>query len=669
MTARHALIALSLMALVPGPALAAGPAAPSREVIVLYHEAGQGPEVLRGESIYTATETALNHLGLIARFHDVAEGLPDAALTARARGAIALVEAPVGDSAATARWVAERLDSGRPVAILAGTAFLRETADGTAADSAAYHRVMAAFGAREVAAPVPLVARPGPHGAFEASWPAPVTTTVFEGGRGMEALWRLPDGRALALAGPRGALAVGLDAVREINPLTYRRRWRIDPFWLVDTVFRRPGEPALDTTTLAGRRVFYAHVDGDGFANRAIRQGAPLSAEVVRDEVLKRTPLPTTVSVVAREVAGHARHEAIARSIFALPNVQAASHSYNHPHDWAHGTLTAGGATDGAAEGVRAIATVLDPVREIDESVRYVQTLLPAGRRVEAMLWSGQTNPGEAFLARAAALGIANLNGGDATLDRHRPSVANVAPLARQVGPHLQVYASAANENLFTNLWTGPFDGQLQVLDLFRFAESPRRLAPVNVYYHFYAAERLAGLRALQAIYRWAETQPLCHVTASRYARMVEGFYAGAVREAAPGTWVVTGAGACRTLRFDREPRTPSLAASRGVAGYNRAHGALYVHLAGPDATVVLADRPVAPVPHLEDSSAPVATWISGARAIEATLEAEAPATVRLAGFGGDQAVRVAGSPLRADAAGRLTLTLPAGRRRLEVRW
>lgn len=669
MTARHAFIALSLVALVPGPALATGPAAPSREVIVLYHEAGQGPEVLRGESVYTATETALNHMGLIARFHDVATGLPDAALTARARGAIALVEAPVGDAAATARWVAERLEAGRPVALLAGTAFLRETADGANADTAAYDRVMAAFGAREVEAPAALTAQPGPHGAFEAGWPSPVTQTVFEGGDGLEALWRLPDGRALALAGPRGALTVGLDAVREVNPLTFRRRWRVDPFWLVDRVFRRPGEPALDTTTLAGRRVFYAHVDGDGFANRAIRQGAPLSAEVVRDEVLRRTPLPTTVSIVAKEIAGHARHEAIARSIFALPNVQAASHSYNHPHDWAHGTLTAGGATDGAAEGVRTIATVLEPTREIDESIRYVQTLLPPGRRVEAMLWSGQTNPGEAFLARAAALGVANLNGGDATLDRHRPSVANLAPLARQVGPYLQVYASAANENLFTNLWTGPFDGQLEALDLFRFADSPRRLAPVNLYYHFYAAERLAGLRALQMIYRWAEQQPLCYVTASRYARMVEGFYAGSVREATPGTWVVSGAGACRTLRFDHEARTPNLAASRGVAGYNRANGALYVHLAGPDATVVLTDRPAGPLPHLVESSAPVAAWTARGRAITASLEAEAPARLTLAGFGAAQAVKVGGSGHRADAAGRLTLSVPAGRRSLEVSW
>ncbi|MFN3430781.1 MAG: hypothetical protein ACK46X_12590, partial [Candidatus Sericytochromatia bacterium] len=141
MRAHRALVACSLLALVPGPALAAGAEAPSREVIVLYHEDGQGPEVLRGESIYTATEAALNHMGLIARFHDVAAGLPDAALTARARGAIALVEgAATADPAPLARWVAERLEAGRPVALLAGTAFLRETPDGMAADPAPYAR-------------------------------------------------------------------------------------------------------------------------------------------------------------------------------------------------------------------------------------------------------------------------------------------------------------------------------------------------------------------------------------------------------------------------------------------------------------------------------------------------------------------------------------------------
>ena len=32
------------------------------------------------------------------------------------------------------------------------------------------------------------------------------------------------------------------------------------------------------------------------------------------------------------------RLEAVARSIFALSNVEAASHTFNHPHDYAGGT-------------------------------------------------------------------------------------------------------------------------------------------------------------------------------------------------------------------------------------------------------------------------------------------------------------------------------------------
>lgn len=665
-------LSLSLLVAAAAPAMAAPAPGEGREVIVLCHAAT--PDVLRGESVYTATEAALNHLGLVARYWDVADGLPDAGLSARALGVLALLEdAASPDPAALDGWVADRLIQGQPVALLSGLEPLRVGPSGVTAPPEALRPVLDRLGVDEAEAPQDLAVTPGPHAPFEAGWSAWRPGMVLESqDPANEAVWGLKGHprQAMAFVGPHGALALRMEALREINPLSYRLRWRVDPYWLLGRVFRREGTPMLDATTINGRRIFYAHVDGDGFTNPAVRRGARLASEVVRDEVLARTWLPTTVSVVAKDLVGRPEREAIARTIFALPNVRAASHSFTHPHDWAAGTVTGTGATDGGGSSVHALAAHLTPAHEIDDAARYIQGLLPAGKQVEAIFWSGRTNPPAGYLAHARALGLANLNGGDATLDERHPSVANLAPLARQVGPYVQVYASAANENLFTNLWTGPFDGQLDALRLYRFSAAPRRLSPVNIYYHFYAAERLAGLKALQTLYRWAEAQPLCHLSAADYARVVEGFYAGHVRSEAPGVWSVSDAGACRTLRFDHEARLPDLAASRQVAGWNTADGSLYVHLAAPEARLVMAEHP-AVGPHLEEASAPLTGWALAPHRLSAGFAAAAPATVVLAGFEPGAAVTVTGmiGPAHADAAGRLRLTGPAGLRALEVRW
>jgi hypothetical protein len=228
-----------------------------------------------------------------------------------------------------------------------------------------------------------------------------------------------------------------------------------------------------------------------------------------------------------------------------------------------------------------------------------------------------------------------------------------------------------ATENIFTNLWTGPYDGQLAALDAFRFSESPRRLTAVNLYYHFYSGERMAGVKTLQTLYRWCESQPLAPVRASDYARIVEGFYAGRITADGPDVWRVSDHGACRTLRFDHEARIPDLAQSQGVAGYCRTNGALYVHLLPGAVQLKLAAQP-ALRPHLESASAPLQQWHADARGLTAAFTTQTPLSVTLAGFSPRQTLRLTGAwqgSRQADADGRLQLTGPAGNARLEVHW
>lgn len=654
-----------------------------REVIVLYNSAERVG--LRGEGSPTAVELVLNHLGLIARFRDLSKGLPDAGLSQRARGVISLAE---GDSApgaaALTSWLKARHAAGQRVLLLGGLPFLTDARTHEPTPPATWRPLLDSlglhYGGDFLGDPAQLsLAFAAPAARFEVPW------TSAEVPPYVAARCRLPahpwlrvrrkdtgETADIAVVGPAGAVVLGRECLFDVNPLSYRVRWRVDPFALIGAALGTEGEPRPDPTTLEGRRVFYAHVDGDGFTNLALARGQPYAAEVLRDKLFSQTPLPTTVSVIARDIVGNARASAVARSIFKLPNVEAGTHTYNHPHDFERGTLTPiGQVADGdRLTGIQPTHK-LSPTREIDDSIKAIDALLPPGHHVGLVQWSGSTNPTAPFLARCLALGVPNLNGGDAMIDPVHPSVANVAPFARQVGPYVQVYASAANENLFTNLWNGPFDGQREVLDTFKFGGAPRRLAAVDIYYHFYSGERPASLQALRELYGWAAAQPFIYLHASHYARLVEGFYSARLTRLGPASWQADGLGACRTLRFDHEPRNPDLGACVGVEGYNRANGSLYVHLAGSAARVVLGTRS-ASKPYLVSASAPLDHWQAAATAVTAHVAAAAPCEVELAGLPPGQAVTVSDgwkATRGADSQGHLLLHAGPGARALAVKW
>ena len=95
------------------------------------------------------------------------------------------------------------------------------------------------------------------------------------------------------------------------------------------------------------------------------------------------------------------------------------------------------------------------------------------------------------------------MNGGDSRLDGEYPSYHYVAPLYRQHEGFYQIHSSNSNENTYTNLWSGPFGGYVNAIQTFANTDSPRRILPVNVYYHFYSGERQAALEALRIVYNW----------------------------------------------------------------------------------------------------------------------------------------------------------------------
>lgn len=391
-------------------------------------------------------------------------------------------------------------------------------------------------------------------------------------------------------------------------PSTEQERWVIDPVAFFRRALRLPDLPVPDVTTETGRRMLLIHMDGDAFISRSELPGAPYAGELLRDRVVKRYALPMTLSVIEAELSPQglypqlsARMEEVAREIFRAPHVEIASHSYSHPFVW-HKLKRNPGADDYNLE---IPGYVFDLRREIEGSRSYIEArLAPPGKRVALFLWTGDTRPGREGLALARQAGMLSMNGGDTMATRSRATLTAVAPYGIQIGDQFQVFAPNQNENVYTNNWTGPFYGYERVLETFEFTEQPRRLKPVNIYFHTYILTKRASLQALEKVFDWALSQELTPVRASDYVRKVEAFQHFAVARTDQG-WRLRGNGALRTVRSPSAMGVPDLARSQGVAGYAAHQDSIYTHLSGASVDLIYAPVPTA-APRLVSANAAV---------------------------------------------------------------
>ena len=64
---------------------------------------------------------------------------------------------------------------------------------------------------------------------------------------------------------------------------------------------------------------------------------------------------------------------------------------------------------------------------------------------------------------------------------------------------------------------------------------TPRRILPMNIYYHFYSGEKKVALRALKEIYDYAISQKITPVFTTKYISVVEGFLSGKIHSLGGG--------------------------------------------------------------------------------------------------------------------------------------
>jgi polysaccharide biosynthesis protein PelA len=621
----------------------------NREILGLYD--GATEPMVEFSRLHKYLEMPLNHLGYKLTLRDLRTGLPDPTETARYRAVATWFSGRVSDADAYLAWAANATKAGTRFVVIDSVGAIGNSEDLPAINGflsqlgitqAAYYvgdtketridRLNPTVIAGEVAHdPAALP----PHNVFIANSTASTTNpTVHLSVIDPAHRWVKASAAALVTTSRRGGFVAPGYAIR-YDAAANRVQWLIEPFRFLEAALGHQRAPVPDTTTVSGRRLYFSHIDGDGWNNATdvqpyASQGQH-AAQVMLDHLIVPYPdLPVTVGLIAGDVTptdgGLAEGTATAKAMFALPNVEVASHTHTHPFHWSQFkdynrdreitnilatletrppledrslkalvdkwraaappiTLAGSSATAApkppSADLPRARPhQPFDLEREVKGALDVSTSLAPQGKRAQMYLWSGDCRPFEDVLKATRLAGVRNLNGGDSRYDAAFPSKAYVPPLSRMVGAERQIYAVNSNENTYTHGWTGPFDAFKTLSETLDNTELPRRLKGFNVYYHSFSATKIDGVAAVRANLDKARASRLAPITASQYAEIAEGFFTTRIIETAPDRWAIKDRGALNTMRFDdAKDVAVDYDASVGVIGANTHAGSLYVTL------------------------------------------------------------------------------------------
>lgn len=354
-----------------------------------------------------------------------------------------------------------------------------------------------------------------------------------------------------------------------------RIHWRINPFRFFEEAYTVKGLPRPDVTTLNGTRIFYSHIDGDGIFNVSHIDNKTYSGEIIYNEILKPyADIPISTSIITGyldmpQYTG-AREMALYRDIFSLPNIEATAHGYAHPQKWLKRKVE-----------LNIPGYTFNIQKEVQGAVELERGLLKKlgiDKPVPMFQWTGDCMVPPEAIESSIAAGVVNMNGGDSRFDDYYDSHSFVAPLGILKEGFRQIYASNSNEYTYTDVWEGRYYGYGEVLATFENTGAPRRLSPVNIYYHFYSGERVAALQALKSAYDYTRNHRVFPIVASRFPRIVGDFFATQIFPVAGG-YRIKNQGELRTIRFDEEKRNVDLGRSMGILGFTHDNASLYVTL------------------------------------------------------------------------------------------
>jgi len=621
-----------------------------REILAIY----DSREEIRPDQsrIHRLAEMPLNYLGFVVSYWDISAGLPSAERSENLRGIITWLRRP--PPPAFYLWAQQEVTKGARMVVLGDSGL--PSGNTSLADA---NKLFAEIGFGLTGAAVDITygtrvqrqdALVGFERPLDPVLPAfPIVNTfgsdvtshiVLEYHEGTQVL-----ASSVVLTSSHGGYAANGYFIYE-EPSTGRTKWIIDPFAFFQKAFGVEMMPIPDVTTISGRRMWFSHIDGDGWNNvsyiESYRDKPTIAAGVVLRELIAPYPdLPVAVGVIGADIderyGGPEAARAAARELYALPQVEVATHTYTHPYQWSFFESydraleeRINGPDDSEwtavlGDRMRRVARRLfpglvhkyaetetkfiddDPPRafsefpfDLDQEIRGAITaseeMAPEGKRGTLYLWSGGAEPFEAAIARTRRIGLRNLNGGDSRIDADYPSITYLSPIARSVGAERQIYAGDANDYIFITDGGGREHGFLNLDATITATENPRRLKPINVYYHMFAGERPAQLAAVKHHLDAAREALITPIAASHYAAIADGFFSTQITSLGEQSWLIQNRGALQTLRFDDAAGlTVDLGRSVGVLGERKKGNTLYVALdeaydepivaLGPDST------------------------------------------------------------------------------------
>jgi polysaccharide biosynthesis protein PelA len=563
-----------------------------RKVLVV-HSPIRDEYQLRSLDVVRLASMPLNYLGYVPEYVDP-DHLPAFALKGRYAGILIWLNGAL-DTTKTlglAQWVGRQIEDTVPVSVVNQTDLLF---DGKLSQSLGLN---ANFPATDLSR-IEIAQQDASMGFERAPRPQPDSffSLTLQTGKPLLTLKRGATTQVAAAITPWGGYVMDPYAIVTL-PGNAGDRWVVDPFLYLTQSLQLTPMPVPDVTTASGRRMLMVHMDGDGFVSRSELPGNPLAGEVLRDRVVNKYPVPMTISVIEAELSPQglypelsSRAEGVARTIFKAPNVALASHSYTHPFNW---RKAGQGTSNPNSEGDYHLPVPgyeFNLEREIKGSIDYINTrLAPPGKKVDLFFWTGNCVPGNDALAWTQKMGVFNMNGGDTVATRSDPSLTKVEGLGVPLPGGFQVFAPNQNENVYTNLWRGPFYGFERVIETFEITESPRRLKPMDIYFHTYITTKLAGMQSLDNVFGYALSKETTPVYVADYARMVLDFQRMVVARTADG-WLVRGGPDLRTLRVPNSFGVPDVGRSQSVAGYRIGASDTYIHSSGDNVRLILAPK------------------------------------------------------------------------------
>lgn len=457
---------------------------------------------------------------------------------------------------------------------------------------------------------------------------------------------------ALITTGPNGGYAVeNFTLYRMADPAFDHRQWYINPFQFFRLAFDSDKVPKPDATTIAGRRIYYNQIDGDGWNNiseiEKYRKLSLLCPDVLYREIFSPyRDLPVTVGPIAADVdlkwVGTPASREIATKIFELPHVEMGCHTFTHPFDWeffqnytpekelpyldkypqggwkqegwvgflwktvtgqkSHGMNAEEMSSDdesfnwpvGTLSPGFAIprAFALQPFNlnlEIFGAIKEINGLAPPNKRVEIYQWSGNCDPFAKAIEMTREAGVRNINGGNSRFDKQYPSYGWVRPLGLEVEDQKQIYASNSNEMSYTDSWTSDLYAFNELPETFRNTETPIRVKPMDLYYHMYSGAKLPSLQALFQNLEYIRKREICPVSASEFSAIADGFYSSVITPLSQKSWKIENRGHLQTIRFDRSTLAAvNFSQSKGIVGQRHFQGSLYVYLDAAEEIPVL---------------------------------------------------------------------------------